>query len=143
MEICFFLSECSGAVGNNVRLQGSEGNDTIALLICAIYLPSWHTTTTAPQRSLSSSRWQGWSCRRLEWSGSLSAEKSGYNLRLTFSLCGPLTVSSTLKINEAASVALLMAFILTKLGSQTKASMLSRTPSGPSTSTPNQMCPFA
>ena len=40
-------------------------------------------------------------------------------------------------------MALLIALVLTKLGSQTKASMLSRTPSDPSTSTPNQICPFA
>jgi len=54
----------------------------------------------------------------------------------TASLCGFFTVSSTLRIRHAASAALLMAFSFTKLGSQTNAFILSRTPSGPSTSTP-------
>jgi hypothetical protein len=57
----------------------------------------------------------------------------------TCSLCGFLTVSSTLRIKHAASVALLIALSLTRLGSQTKASMLSCTPSVPSTSTPTQL----
>ena len=62
---------------------------------------------------------------------------------LTASLCGARTVSSTLRIRQAASVALLIALIFTRLGSQTNASRLLRMPSGPSTSTPNHFSPLA
>ena len=50
-------------------------------------------------------------------------------------------VSSTLKIKQAASTAAWMALTFTRLGSQTKASMLSRHPSL-SKSTPAQMFPL-
>ena len=82
--------------------------------------------------------WMGL-CQAKRGKPTVSGKNRVHTVEHTFSLCGFLTVSSTLKINEAASAALLIALILTKLGSQTKASMLSRTPSGPSTSTPNQM----
>ena len=52
-----------------------------------------------------------------------------------------LIVSSTLNIKQLASTAAWIAFIFTRLGSQTKASMLSRTPSC-SKSTPAQMLPL-
>ena len=61
--------------------------------------------------------------------------------QLTASLWGFLTVSSTETIRHAASTALLIALTLTRLGSQTNASKLSRTPSGPSTSTPIHFSP--
>lgn len=66
----------------------------------------------------------------------------GGNSKRTCSLWGLRTVSSTLKIRQAASAALAIALSFTKLGSQTNAAMLSRTPDAPSTSTPYHMSPL-
>jgi hypothetical protein len=83
----------------------------------------------------------GLGCVRLEKNELL--EYLAVGSRLTASLWGFRTVSSTEMIRHAASTALLIALVLIRLGSQTNASKLSRTPSGPSTSTPIHVSPRA